>query len=210
LPRTSLSSGGNLAAIGRAHALPRKRHDMDRLWYFIGGTDGQFRITRTRAVIGQPLPDAPRLLVTQHAAAPLSAAFSFRGVTSNERYVTKDERATLIAKQTPLGRAEAVTGALIPIKKSSAWWALAQDERRAIIEERSQHIAVGLRALPAVARRLHHCRDLGSAEPFDFLTWFDFAPADSGIFDELLGALRSTPEWEYVEREVEIRVEREN
>ena len=26
--------------------------------------------------------------------------------------------------------------------------------------------------LPAIARRLHHCRDLGESEPFDFLTLF--------------------------------------
>ena len=33
---------------------------------------------------------------------------------------------------------------LIPIRKNEAWWALAQDERRAIFEERSHHIAIGL------------------------------------------------------------------
>jgi hypothetical protein len=26
-----------------------------------------------------------------------------------------------------------------------------------------------------VARRLHHCRDLGESEPFDFLTWFEYS-----------------------------------
>jgi len=48
---------------------------------------------------------------------------------------------------------------------------LTQDERREIFEERSRHIATGLEYLPAVARRLHHSRDLGG--PFDFLTWFE-------------------------------------
>ena len=60
--------------------------------------------------------------------------------------------------------------------------------------------------LPAVARRLLHCRGLG--EPFDFLTWFEFTPADAGAFEELLGRLRATEEWRYVEREVELRLER--
>jgi hypothetical protein len=59
-----------------------------------------------------------------------------------------------------------------------------------------------------VARRLHHCRDLGDAEPFDFLTWFEFAPADGIAFDELLRRLRETEEWRYVEREVELRLRR--
>jgi hypothetical protein len=61
--------------------------------------------------------------------------------------------------------------------------------------------------LPAIARQLLHGRDLG--EPFDFLTWFEFAPGDAPAFDELLARLRATEEWSYVEREVEIRVSRD-
>jgi chlorite dismutase len=95
---------------------------------------------------------------------------------------------------------------LIPIRKTDAWWALAQDERRAIFEDRSRHIGVGLEYLPAVARRLHHCRDLG--EPFDFLTWFEYAPEDAGAFEELVRRLRQTEEWRYVDREIDIRLTR--
>lgn len=65
----------------------------------------------------------------------------------------------------------------------------------------------GLRYLPAIARRLHHSRDLG--EPFDFLTWFEYAPADADGFGELVAELRVTEEWRYVEREVDIRLRRE-
>ena len=50
-------------------------------------------------------------------------------------------------------------------------WALTQEERRAILEEKSHHNQIGMDALPAVARRLHHCRDLGTDEPFDFITY---------------------------------------
>jgi len=74
-------------------------------------------------------------------------------------------------------------------------------------EESSHHVATGLEYLPAVARRLHHGRDL--AEPFDFLTWFEFAPADSAGFEELVQRLRATEEWTYVEREVDIRLTRQ-
>jgi hypothetical protein len=49
---------------------------------------------------------------------------------------------------------------------------------------------------------------LGRGEPFDFLTWFEFSEADAGAFDELVGRLRETEEWRYVEREVEVRVRR--
>jgi hypothetical protein len=60
--------------------------------------------------------------------------------------------------------------------------------------------------LPAVARRLHHSRELG--EPFDFLTWFEYAPEHADAFEDLVRRLRSTPEWWYVEREVDIRASR--
>jgi hypothetical protein len=83
---------------------------------------------------------------------------------------------------------------------------LAQDERRAIFEEQSRHIGVGLEYLPAVARRLHHSRELG--DPFDFLTWFEYAPEHSESFEELVRRLRDTEEWRYVDREVDVRLTR--
>ena len=98
--------------------------------------------------------------------------------------------------------------ALIPIRKNGAWWALTQDERRQVFEAQSQHIAIGLRYLPAIARRLHHCRDLSPDEPFDFLTWFEYTPTDAGAFEDLVGQLRASPEWRFVEREVDIRLSR--
>src|SRR5690349_10105672 len=124
---------------------------------------------------------------------------------SDDRYATARERAILSTLQPPLGRSTATAAALIPITKSAEWWSLPQDARRAIFEERSHHIARSLAYLPRIARRLHHGRDLG--EQFDFLTWFEFAPADASAFDELVGMLRMTEEWGYVEREVEIRME---
>ena len=137
---------------------------------------------------------------------PEGAAWVLRGMNSYERYVIREEKERLAAVQPPIGRPQATCAAWIPIKKSAAWWQLPQDERRAIFEDRSSHIATGLRYLPAVARRLHHSYDLD--EPFDFLTWFEYAPADSDRFEELVRALRQTEEWRYVEREVDIRVSR--
>jgi hypothetical protein len=81
---------------------------------------------------------------------------------------------------------------------------MAQDERRAIFEEQSQHIAIGLQYLPSVARRLHHGRELG--EEFDFLTWFEYAPQDEVAFEDLVHRLRATKEWRFVDREVDIRL----
>lgn len=174
-----------------------------RLYTFAAGDAGPWHITGVRAVIGEGLAMAPRLDVVA-GAAEAAGAWRLRGIASNERYVTRPEKQQLLALQPPLARAEARSAALIPIRKSAAWWALTQDERRDILEEQSHHVALGMRALPAVARKLHHCRDLSETEPFDFLTWFEFAPRDATVFDELTAALRASPEWAYVEREVEV------
>ena len=127
-------------------------------------------------------------------------------MVSHTRYVSREERDALQARQPALNRAEATCAALIPIRKSPEWWSLAQDERRDILETRSSHIATGMRFLPAIARRLMHGRDLG--EQFDFVTWFEYAPRDSAVFDDLLAALHGTEEWKYVEREIDIRLVR--
>jgi chlorite dismutase len=176
---------------------------------FAGGSSGPWRIDRLDMVRGETLPPADSLRVIE-ASSPAGVASSdgatwtLRGVTSNERYVTREEHERLEAVQPPLGRIEATRAALIPIRKTPEWWDLAQDERRAIFEESSHHVRTGLGYLPAVARRLYHCRDL--AQPFDFLTWFEFAPENATGFEELVRRLRDTREWDFVEREVDIRL----
>ena len=179
-----------------------------RLFSFIGGSDGPWRITENRAIVGEPLAAASHIRVEPGDRGSGGYAWTLRGMTSNERYLTRPEKSALVAVQQGLGRPEATCAALIPISKNEEWWGLTQDERRQIFEETSGHIRIGMDYLPAVARRLHHCRDLGSPEPFDFLTWFEFAPRDTAAFDDLLERLRRTPEWRYVSREAEIRLER--
>jgi hypothetical protein len=185
--------------------------DTSRLFSFAGGGNGPWRVVEIRAIAGDGLADVRRLNIVAGTSVEMTegARWLLRGLTSNERYVHRPEKDRLVAKQPALGRREATRAALIPIRKSAAWWSLAQDERRRIFEERSKHIEMGLKYLPAIARRLHHCRDLGENEPFDFLTWFEYAPADSAAFDELVAELRASEEWTYVDREVDIRVVRE-
>jgi chlorite dismutase len=175
---------------------------------FVGGAMGAWRIDRIDPVVGDSLPVAERLRVLEAAdpQTPAEPAWSLRGTTSNPRYAVRREVDTLRARQHGLARPHAVHAALIPVRKTEAWWGLAQDERRAIFEERSRHIGIGLEYLPAVARRLHHSRELG--EPFDFLTWFEFAPEHAASFDELVRRLRTTEEWRYVDREVDVRLTR--
>lgn len=182
-----------------------------RIFSFVGGGSGPWRVMSLRTIVGQALPEVKRLNILAGIGPQLpdDAQWRLRGITSHERYVTRLEHDHLVANQPALGRPDATWGALIPIRKTAAWWALAQDERRRIFEDSSHHVATGLRYLPAVARRLHHCRDLGEAEPFDFLTWFEFGPSDAEAFDRLVAELRASEEWSYVEREIDIRVERD-
>jgi chlorite dismutase len=176
---------------------------------FLGGRQGAWRVERMNAVTGAPLETVERLAVLEGVSSPLpNIVWMLRGVTSNERYVNRREHEQLAAIQESLGRPGSTRAALIPIRKSDAWWALPQDERRAIFEASSHHIATGLEYLPAVARRLHHGRDLG--EPFDFLTWFEYAPEDADKFEELVIRLRATEEWSYVVRETDIRLRKDD
>ncbi len=174
---------------------------------FAGGDEGTWRVRSVEGVTGTSLPEVERLAVLENTrTSPPRAAWSLVGVVGHERYVEAREHVDLAARSPALGHPEATRAALIPIRKSDAWWTLSQDHRRAIFQERSRHISIGLEFVPAVARRLHHSRDLG--EPFDFLTWFEFAPADETAFDELVATLRATHEWRFVDREVDIRLER--
>jgi chlorite dismutase len=176
------------------------------LTVFAGGEVGQWRVETIEPVTGTSLPTVSRLAISDGALGNADAAWSLRGLISNARYTQRAEQEALAARQAGLGRPEATRAALIPITKSEAWWALAQDERRELFEGTSHHIAIGLEYLPVIARRLYHGRDLD--ETFDFLTWFEYAPEDAAAFEDLVARLRATQEWDYVQREVDIRLAR--
>jgi chlorite dismutase len=174
---------------------------------FVGCDRGRYHVERIAAVRGEPLAQVIAVERYEGTFTPppdTQATWSLRGTTGHQRYAEQREAKALAAISPALGRSKATCAALIPIRKSEAWWDLAQDERRAILEQRSHHIAIGMSYLPAVARRLYHARELG--EPFDFLTWFEYAPSDASRFEELVAALRDSEEWRYVDREVDIRL----
>jgi chlorite dismutase len=181
---------------------------MSNRFAFVAGDMGAWRIMSMRTVFGTGLSPASHLdfLAAERLTPETRSAWILLGLVSNVRYLTRPELTALRAKQEPLGRPAARRAALIPIKKTAEWWELAQDERRAIFEEASHHTAVGLEYLPAVARQLFHCRDIN--EPFDFLTWFEYAPEHADGFESLVSRLRATNEWSYVEREIDLRLER--
>ncbi|MBC7936378.1 MAG: chlorite dismutase family protein [Rhizobacter sp.] len=179
----------------------------DHIFDFIGGNAGEWKIVKMETVIGDPIQDASYLkIVNSNLQKTNEDLWTIKGLVSNVRYAEKEEKEKLLAIQAGLGRPADTCAALIPIRKNEAWWNLAQDERRKIFENKSHHIQTGLKYLPAIARKLYHCRDIGEA--FDFLTWFEYAPEHSNAFEELVAALRNTEEWKYVQREIDIRLVR--
>ncbi|MGQ0466845.1 MAG: chlorite dismutase family protein [Sporichthyaceae bacterium] len=174
---------------------------------FVGGASGPWHVLRVQPVIGPGLPAVARLRMVEGPVLDEPVGeWTLQGVVSNLRYATAAEAQALRAGGLDLGRPEADRAALIPIVKSAEWWRMAQDERRAVIEEKSGHISLGLKHVPAVARRLHHGREIGAE--FDFLTWFEYPASASADFEELVAQLRASAEWDWVEREVDVRLAR--
>ncbi len=175
---------------------------------FIGGKTGSMQVVSHTTISGQPIARVTAIDMISGVAAdlPADAVWAFHGVASNDRYTTRSEKTELTSKQATIGRPEATHAALILLRKRAEWWALTQDERRTILEEDSHHIAIGMRYLPAVARRLLHCRDLDHEAPFDFIGFLDFAPGSEIAFEEMLDQLRATREWSFMDREIDIRL----
>lgn len=176
-----------------------------RGYAFMAGENGEWDIARIEAVTGEGLAPAARLAVGAGPGEAAGSVWCLTGIVSNERYVTRHEKDALLAL--PPAAAPSCA-ALIALRKSATWWAMTQDERRAIFEAQSQHIALGLEYGAGIARRLHHCRDLAEDAPFDFLTWFEYSPEHAPRFDALLDRLRASVEWRFVEREVDVRLVR--
>ena len=168
---------------------------MSNHYSFIGGNEGPWRVMSCESVVGVPLETVQRVNVLKVPVTKVTerGGWVLQGFTSNVRYAERGEIKQLRAKQEGLNRAASLCAALIPIKKNAAWWELSQDERRAIFEAQSHHTEIGLASLPEIARQLHPSRDLG--EPFDFLTWFEFAPEHTTAFNKRVAQLRALREW---------------
>ena len=174
---------------------------------FVGCADGKWGVQSIKTIIGESLTSTNYIEVYPSHTPPQGSkydAWILRGTTTHVRYTERSEVDELKTLQPELNRSEATHAALIPIRKNEKWWEMSQDERRNIFEKESGHISNSMKYLPAIARRLYHCRELG--EPFDFLTWFEFAPQHSSLFDELLAQMRSSREWQFVDREIDIRL----
>jgi hypothetical protein len=157
---------------------------------FVGGFEGLWLIEGMSTPVGEPLAPAARLAVLEGPAAEVAEGrWVLRGIVAGQG---EDAR----ADQLPLGRPEARCATLLAVRMSPEWWARAEEDRRAL----SANIEHG----PAISRRLHRAR--GRDEPFDVLTWFEYAPDVQPELDDVVARLRDSEEWSYVERDVELRM----
>lgn len=80
------------SAFGNAFQATKKEEKMNpRLYTFIGGDTGEWKVVSLKAVIGDGLPKAEKLAVV-HGQSRAAGKWALHGVTSNERYVTRPEK----------------------------------------------------------------------------------------------------------------------
>ena len=63
-----------------------------RLFSFIGGDQGAWTVTAMLPVAGEGLARVARVSILSGEAVDPAATWCLRGVTSNERYVTREEK----------------------------------------------------------------------------------------------------------------------
>ncbi len=152
-----------------------------------------------------------RLETAQPLAPATAAKADFCGMVRHLNYTTQAQRSELQGISAKEVAASGETLAvLIPIRKSAAWWSLAQDERQAHFHRpagRENHASIGHRYADKIFRKLYHARYFETLPGYDFLTYFEFQEELTETFRALLKELRHpelNPEWAYVDRECEI------
>jgi hypothetical protein len=75
-----------------------------RLFTFVGGSTGSWRVRSRRAFIGEALPSVAFVDVINGLAGTPSGGSSLSGVTSNDRYVVRSEKQALVSTQQGLSR----------------------------------------------------------------------------------------------------------
>ena len=191
-----------------------KKHDGQRTYY---------EVTGFNPVIGQPVHgiEAGHHVVRIESNAPVMLephkpdvhVVVFRGVTQHLHYTNKEDKEKLLTESCgEMDPSPSTHAVIIPIRKSSGWWALTQDQRQAFFHKTKAnegHTNIGRPFAGSVYRKLYHSRYTGSALPYDFVTYFEFPADHADDFSHLLSNLRDVsknPEWESVELEFEIRM----
>lgn len=160
---------------------------------------------------GPALPALPDETPSATREARRPPVFRVPATIQQLHYTGRDEREDLRVKSS---QGSGPCAVIIPIRKSEAWWAMAQDERQSFFAPSKRgrgHTAIGFPYADRIFRRLYHARYVAPVAPgneaWDFVTYFEFASSEEALFRALLAELRdplSNPEWTFVEREMEI------
>ncbi len=174
--------------------------------HYVGGATGSWRVDQIETFSGPDLTPVSHLEILggRLGRVPQGTAWVLPAVVSSTRYITREDPRPAESSRSPVPESREPSAALVLIRKSDEWWNLAGATRQDIIEARSRQVDARLRMLPAIARRFTLHRD--GSDAFDFLTWFEFDAQDSALINDLARAIRATDEWNYVEREIEIRL----
>ena len=176
-----------------------------------------YRVVSEQSVVGAPcgLEKGDRIWRIESADALERrmhvGSLVWEGVTTHLQYTSASERGVLLDVSAAPRSGHVV---VIPISKSPAWWALAQDERQAFFRRGHHgegHTRIGMTVADKIFRRLFHAR-YQPHSAWDFLTYFEFSDADAEAFRAMLATLRDperNPEWAYVVRESEVWMQRE-
>jgi hypothetical protein len=174
---------------------------------YVGASTGPWLVRQMNALRGSALSPVSHLDIVKGplCRTPTGAAWVLSGLVRNTRYVSREERDLRGVNRMGGQHVDAAPcAALIVVRRSPDWWELGHQARREILESRKVDFTSGLQYLSGVVRRWQHRRDL--SEQFDYVTWFEYEPRDSAAFDDLLAAWRASEEWNYVDRECDVRL----
>ncbi len=142
---------------------------------------------------------------------PKTPTLLFQGVPQHLHYTSRVQRDDLASRsRAELPPSADTVAVVIPIRKSAAWWALPDDERRAHFQKSGEHpghTAIGANYVDRIYRKLYHTRYAVESTDHDFITYFEFERKNTEDFKRLLVQLRDpkqNPEWNFVDREYEI------
>jgi hypothetical protein len=74
---------------------------ISRLFTFVGGTTGSWIVNQVHCVAGEPILSPPRVSVISGEIEhlPPESMWALRGITSNERYVVREEKIVLASSR---------------------------------------------------------------------------------------------------------------
>lgn len=178
-----------------------------RLFTFVAGSCGTWKIDKMESVVGPKLPAATHLEVCAGALErDGSEHWALSGVGAGEGYLG------LIGSRAPFEemslhprRSQA---AFLAVRKSADWWALTPRDRERVLEEQGMYVRNHVAGLSRLSIQLCNCRGLPSNEPFDCLTWFEYDASHALAVNDLIESLRHTRERDFVVWEVELRLVR--